>query len=235
MEKWDRFATDKTEALQFSHFYNSRCLRKAVNNMDYGVTNDGIKIFLLNGRLAYEIPCEVCGRKFIRRQNRCTKNRLCDYCKKMLNKKKAEAISQELLAVETKAERRFNKAVERIKKQVKNFEEYQKPIEIAKTRVERYASIPEAMVAIELVRLKYGIIPQQEVGRYKVDFAIPKHKLVVEVDGELFHRKDKNKEREAIIQFALGLEWKIIHIPAELISNDIVKLKDIMDMYVGKH
>ena len=202
--------------------------------MECSITNDGVRVFRLHGRVAYEIPCEICGNKVIKRQRRFAENCLCDYCKKTLKKKKAEAISQELLEIETKAEKRFNKAIERIAKQVKDIDQYQKAVETARTRIERYASIPEAMVAIELIRLKYAIIPQQKVGRYKVDFAIPKHKIIVEVDGELFHKNDKSKEREAIIQFAIGLEWKIVHIPAELISEDITKLKGIMDMYVKK-
>lgn len=200
--------------------------------MEYGMTKDGVRVFLQNGHVAYEVPCEICGNKVIRKR-RTNTNCLCGYCKKTLNEKKKEVIPKELLEVETKAERRFKEAVKRIEKQVENFSEYQKHIEIAKTRVERYASIPEAMVAIELLRLKYSIIPQQKVGRYKVDFAIPKHKLIVEVDGELYHRNDKKKDREAVVQYAIGLDWKIIHIPAELISKDIQKLKEIMDMYVN--
>lgn len=199
--------------------------------MDYGMTHDGVRVFRLHGRIAYEIPCKMCGKKVIRRQSRCIDNCLCDYCKKTLEKKKAEAIKQELWEIETKAERRFRKAVENIENQVKDISIYNKAIEIAETRVEKYASIPEAMVAIELIRLKYAIIPQQKVGKYKVDFAIPKHKLVVEVDGELFHKDDMKREREGIIQIALGMNWRIIHIPAELISKDITKLKEIMEMY----
>lgn len=94
-----------------------------------------------------------------------------------------------------------------------------------------YGSIPEAMVAIELLRLGYRIIPQQKVKKYKVDFAIPKEKIVIEVDGYVYHKDSYKGDREAIIQLALGLDWKIIHIPAELIAEDITKLKSAIGIF----
>lgn len=199
--------------------------------MHRGTTEGAAKVSLdASGHIIYKIPCSICGTEVIKKRNGFKKT-LCKYCELSIKKKSDALISKELLEIETPAEKRFKTAMERIKKQVQDFESYQKAIEIAKTRVEKYASIPEAMVAIELIRLKYCIIPQQKVGKYKVDFAIPKQKLVVEVDGELYHRNDKKKDREASIQFSLGLSWKIIHIPAELIASDITKLKEIMKLY----
>ena len=184
------------------------------------------------GHIVYLIPCAVCGsevpKKAYWRNNVC----LCGYCKGKVKKKTEQHISNSVLTTETKAEKRFNEAVKCIEKQVGNFGEYQKPIEIARTRLEQYGSIPEAMVAIELIRLKYSIIPQQKVNKYKVDFAIPKHKIVVEVDGKTYHHEKSENEREATIQLSLGLDWKIIHIPAEYIKEDIQKLIKIMDMYI---
>ena len=81
---------------------------------------------------------------------------------------------------------------------------------------------------MELIRLGYQIIPQQKVKNYKVDFAIPKQKIVIEVDGAMYHKDKFNGDREAIIQFSLGLDWKIIHIPAEEISKNITKLKRVI-------
>ena len=87
------------------------------------------------------------------------------------------------------------------------------------------------MVAIELLKLGYSIIPQQKVTKYKVDFAIPKQKIVIEVDGSLYHKERYGGGREATIQLALGMDWRIIHIPAELIAEDIQKLKTIIDTF----
>lgn len=189
---------------------------------------DGIKMIeTIPGHEMYAIPCEMCGRKVVRTQYSRKRTYICDYCKGVVRKKKA-VLDERLAKCETKREKQFNSAVEKIKKQVDDFQKYENAINIAKTRAELYGSIPEAMVAIELIKLKYKIIPQQKVGRYKVDFVIPKEKIAIEVDGEIYHRSPYKGEREATIQFSLGLEWKIIHIPAELIAEDITKLNTLI-------
>ena len=83
------------------------------------------------------------------------------------------------------------------------------------------------MVAIQLLYLGYVITPQQKIGRYRVDFLIESIKTVIEIDGAIFHAKQKTN-REAVIQLSLGLDWKILHIPAELIAQDILKLETIL-------
>lgn len=186
---------------------------------------DGIQFFGGHGRFTYIIPCELCGGDVKRTQYSRTRNYICNYCKGLI-KKKEKIVLDHIENVETKAERRFNKAVANIEKQVKNFQAYEKAINIAKTRAEKYGSIPEAMVAIELLKNKHKIIPQQKIGKYRVDFALPDIKMVVEVDGIIFHRRTERKEdREYAIQLALGFDWKIIHIPAELAAKRITMLE----------
>ena len=180
------------------------------------------------GTYLYKIPCAICG-KIVRRV--CytrTITYLCDYCKTTVRKKKE--ISKELLEVKTPKEKQFDKAVNKIKKQVFDFSLYEKAIKIAETRQELYGSIPEVMVAIELLRLGYSIIPQQKIKKYKVDFAIPKEKIIIEVDGSLYHKDVYKGEREAIIQLSLGFDWKIIHVPAEKIAENITKLKQVIEI-----
>ena len=50
----------------------------------------------------------------------------------------------------------------------------------------------------------------------------------IEVDGSVYHKDSYKGDREAIIQLALGLDWKIIHIPAEYIAKDIQKVEQII-------
>ncbi len=130
--------------------------------------------------------------------------------------------------IKTPKEQTFDKAVAKLYKQVKNFDSYKEAIEIAKKRTERYDSIPEVLVAIELIELGYSIIPQQKVGRYRVDFAIPAEKLIIEVDGGLYHPNGPKAGRDGDIQLSLGLDWKILHIPADWISNHIKMLKKVI-------
>lgn len=196
---------------------------------------DGIKIEIGPGRgrprtNIYCIPCDRCGEVTKKLVYDSGKTYLCDYCSKQLTRKKKQLEQNELELIKTKKELAFEKAVDNIKKQVKNFEAYEKAITLAQKRAEVYGSIPEAMVAIELVRLKHQVIPQQKIGKYKVDFVVKDKKLVVEVDGAIYHRDRFGGNREATIQLSLGMDWKIIHIPAELIVKDIRKLKKIIEL-----
>lgn len=182
------------------------------------------------GREVFLIPCATCG-SIIKMATYGRKHRyICERCRSSM-KQKQEAVAQAWLdEIETKGEHRFNQALDRIQKQVRNFSKYERAAEIARTMQDKYGSVPEAMVAVELIRLGYSIIPQQKVGKYRVDFYIPKEKIVVEVDGALFHRDKFGGNREAEINLMLGLDTRIIHIPAELISKKIWKLKECIDV-----
>lgn len=171
----------------------------------------------------YNIPCEICGDMIHKTAYSPKRTYICQYCRGKIKKKTAPVIPE---VVETKKEKQFKKAVEKIKFQVRNFSQYETAIRIAEQKCECYGSIPETMVAIELIRLGYSIIPQQKISKYKVDFAIPKQKLIIEVDGSLYHKEIT--EREAVIQFNIGLDWKIIHIPAERIEKQINKLDAVI-------
>lgn len=178
------------------------------------------------------IPCQECGRRICRSQYSRKRIYICNYCKGLIREKeKAISELEGLEDIETKKDKQFFRAVDKLEKQVKDFSKYEKAIKVAKTRTEKYDSIPEVMVAIELLKLGYKIIPQQKIKRYRVDFAIPKEKIVIEVDGKIFHKDKYKGNREGIIQLSLGLDWKIIHIPAELIAKDITKLSEIIKTY----
>lgn len=182
------------------------------------------------GAYVYKIPCGCCGKIITKLHYRKDIVQMCDYCKLKIKNKKAE-LQKELIETKSKREKQFDKAVNEIKKQVKDFSKYEKAIKIANERAEKYGSIPEAMVAIELLKLGYSIIPQQKVGKYRVDFVIPKQKNVIEIDGSLYHKNVYKGDRESTIQMSLGIEWRIIHIPAELIAKNITKLNEIIQQF----
>lgn len=203
---------------------------------EYYARRDGIKSEIGPGRgrkdgvINYLIPCSKCGAIIKRLIYDGNKTYLCPVCKRN-EKRKKKAYEDEYMDVETKWEKRFNAGVEKIKKQVKNFDDYEESIRLAKTRLNDYDSIPEAMVAIELVRLGHLVIPQQRIGKYKVDFALKDIKTIIEIDGEVYHKNIYNNDREAVIQLSLGMDWKIIHIPASSISKDIQKLEKIISKF----
>jgi very-short-patch-repair endonuclease len=178
-------------------------------------------------RPIYNIPCKKCNRIIKNKGYHSNIDYYCDYCKDKNNKVKKEMfVSDNISNVKTKADIRFEKAVDEIKKQSKDFDKYKKAINIAKERCEKYGSIPEAMVAIELLKLGYSIIPQQKIKQYKVDFVLRKQKIIIEVDGDIFHKDyEKEKRREVEILYAVGFDWKIIRVSAEEIKEDINKLR----------
>lgn len=179
-------------------------------------------VYLVDGWLA--IPCEICGGTLFKTEYSRKRQYICDRCKKKikaLTEVDIVALTSKQDAIE-KRESRFAKAVERIKKQVEDFDSYKSSIKVASTRMDRYGSIPEAMAAIELLKNKYKIIPQQKIGNTRVDFCLPDNKLVIEIDGSLYHT-DMNKEirRDANIKYCLGQDWTILHYPADKVSRNI--------------
>lgn len=175
------------------------------------------------GALVYLVKCSQCGAKMKSLSYGQNKKYVCPDCKYNRKVKQREVEADLLDSITTKSDRRFAKAVEELRKQTKHFGQYAKVIRLAQTAAERYGSVPEAMVAIELLQLGYRVIPQQKIGKYRVDFYLPDEKIVVEVDGSLYHQKQKDG-REATIQLSLGIDTRIIHLPAELIAKDIHKL-----------
>lgn len=198
---------------------------------------DGIKYYYdesrpsrgTKGTIVYIVPCQNCGKVTERTSYGGNIAYICPACREKKKQHQKEVEQAWFDIIEEKGEARFNKALDQIEKQVKSFDKYERAAEIARQGQGKYGSVPEAMVAIELIRLGYSIIPQKKVGKYRVDFYVPKQKFVIEVDGQMYHRNIYKGEREAQIQFALGLDVKIIHVPAELIAKDIQKLKKVID------
>lgn len=166
------------------------------------------------------IPCEMCGRIIKKFSYSRKRTYICDYCKGVIKKKLAPTIPD----TETKAEKRFRTAVARIREQTRNFGKYERAVEIARKRVEKYGSIPEAMMAIGLIQAKFAITPQQHIGKYNVDFLIPQHKAIVEVDGGIYHADhERELKRDLYLRTALGFDWIVVHVPAERVEQSLEK------------
>ena len=176
----------------------------------------------------YKIPCHLCGETYGSRQYTGNRIYLCPTCRELKKAKQKAFVEQLELSIpdaETKEEKRYRKAVETIEKRYGSLKGYEESIEVCRKATFKYGSVPEAMLAIELVRRGYRIIPQQKVGKYHVDFALPNEKLIIEVDGSIYHtNKRKELEREGHINLVIGLDWHFIHIPAESIDKDVRKV-----------
>lgn len=181
------------------------------------------------GAIVYLIPCAKCGASIKSLSYGRNHTYLCERCRHGAQQKKKVVEDELYKELTTPGERRLLKAIDNIKKQVRDIKPYTHAIKLAMTAADKFGSIPEAMVAIELLKLGYKIIPQQRVNKYKVDFYLPDIKTIIEVDGALYHNSKRDDEREAIILFTLGMDTRVIHIPAERIAKNIQKLQECID------
>lgn len=196
-------------------------------NVEYRVS-ETIPYYRNSPRWIYRVPCALCGKEFESVTYSRKQFKLCPECRKKTEAHRKRIQGALISTHESKKENRFNQAVRNIKKQVRDFKQYEKAVNGAMKGMDKYGSVPEAMTAIELLRLGYPFIPQQRVKRYRVDFYIPKIKTVIEIDGSVYHHEEDH-ERDLFIQCAFGFETKILHIPAEMILSNVRLLSRIID------
>lgn len=90
-----------------------------------------------------------------------------------------------------------------------------------------FQSTEEVMVALELIRLKIKAHHQVKIYNYRIDFILPDYKVALEIDGKLFHGKEKKEYeelRDETIRNKLGDGWEVIHIDTENINMNITRL-----------
>lgn len=173
----------------------------------------------------YSIPCAICGAPVTSRTFSAKRAYKCKVCKDDLAKKRqavvkaakdeAEQFFADKMGVDQKHYHRFEKAA------AKFSERYFGNIETARKAIDKYDSIPEVIACIELLHIGTRVIVHQKVGNYTVDFCLPDEKLVVEIDGSLYH-SDEAKEfmRDRIVTSALGDGWAVKHIPADAVTKN---------------
>ena len=130
-------------------------------------------------------------------------------------------------------EKKFNNAVSRFKKLGlgKRILDYKTAMDSVHEKLHSFGwfdSTEEIMVAIELEKNNIEYRHQVKFGnRYKADFVIGDEKIVLEVDGILFHTErtfDKENIRDNLILLTLGSDWEVVRITDELINQNITKL-----------
>lgn len=100
-------------------------------------------------------------------------------------------------------------------------------------KIDKFSSMQEAMVAIQLEHQKVKYESQKEISGKKVDFYLPELKIILEIDGELYH-KDTDKEflRDRQIMHEVGEEYEIVHINAESVPRYTWNLKEALPYIV---
>jgi len=137
-------------------------------------------------------------------------------------------------------EKKLENAILRIYKHAKNKYQYKKPIKIVKDRLNTlgwFDSTEEIMVAIELLKNHIKFKHQVKMGKYRIDFVLPFDKIILEVDGSLFHNEKtraKEEVRDNLIISNLGASWEIVRISDTLINQNITRLIPAINKIVEK-
>lgn len=178
------------------------------------------------GFTIYYPPCHICETPvFSWRYVRNTKY-TCPNCRELLVGRQFDMKLNNCLS---KQERCLNRAIDRISKQT-NIKKYESAIAWIRKHLGNsswFQSTEEVMVAMELIRKGVKAHHQVKVYNYSVDFVLPDLKVALEIDGKLYHGKDKEKyseERDMLICDKLGEGWEIIHIDTDNINRNVTKL-----------
>lgn len=178
----------------------------------------------------YHPPCCLCGEEVHSWSYQSGVKYRCKSCRAIVAQAEKE---QKRIENYQPAEKQLASAVKKIGKHV-DISKYEKAIEkVAKEMHEKpYDSAVEIMVAIELSKQGIAYRHQVKLGSYRADFLLDDMKVVLEVDGVIYHSartRQKEELRDGLILIALGAEWQIVRITDELVNENITKLKQAIE------
>lgn len=157
-------------------------------------------------RILYEHFCAICDTAFASKEKR---DYICEDCSRKIKLiRKIEVVdSAEDTLIKEFWNDKWNKFNDRTIKSA----------DVVRKRVfdgiDNFGSKQEAMVAIQLERNGVSYETQKKIGEYKVDFFIPKLRIVLEIDGCLYHTNENATFlRDRKIMSYLGEKWEIVHL-----------------------
>lgn len=163
--------------------------------------------------------CVMCGSDY---ENNSASSYKCPKCEAKLNIiKKLEMLSKaENKIKRTRRTVNLENAISNIRKRVIN-------------KIDVFSSMQEVMVAIQLENQNIQYETQKEINGKKVDFFIKDMNIILEVDGELYH-KDKQKEIDRDIEILKNLNknFEIVHIDADSVPRNTWNLKEALPFIV---
>jgi very-short-patch-repair endonuclease len=95
-------------------------------------------------------------------------------------------------------------------------------------------------IEVAIILLQQGIKFRHQVRfgkRYVADFVLDEMKVVLEVDGDIFHGEStmaKQKIRDDLIVAALGPEWEIVRIKTSTLNQNMAKLPKALKAVLKK-
>lgn len=126
-------------------------------------------------------------------------------------------------------EKKLETAIKRVSA-VADISKYEKAIAYIRDNLDKsgwFQSTEEIMVAMELIRCGVKAYHQVKVYEYHVDFVLPDMKVILEIDGPIYHSRDKEKKqqiRDDVIRYKFGEGWEVIRIKTDCINMNISKL-----------
>lgn len=174
----------------------------------------------------YYPPCHICGASVMSWSYLRGTKYTCADCRELLIERQED---KKVSNLAEKQQRCLDRAIERISKMAK-IGNYAKGIEWVKSNLGKaglFQSTEEVMVALELSRRQVKAFHQVKVYNYSIDFVLPDYKVALEIDGKLYHGKDKQAYqaiRDKAICNKLGEGWQIIRIDTDCINMKITKL-----------
>lgn len=174
----------------------------------------------------YYPPCHICGAPvYSWKYTRDVKFTCPDCRREMISQIRTE----KSLMSSGKKLNKLETAIKRVSK-VTSIEPYANAIRVINKRLDKpgwFQSTEEIMVALELIRRGIRANHQVRIYEYTVDFILPDEKVVLEIDGPLYHGKERQDYQrirdDAIIQ-KLGDGWQMIRISTENINLNVTRL-----------
>lgn len=192
----------------------------------YEALEEHIPIEKINGYNYYYPSCHICGEgvknwSYIR-----GKKYTYPECKVLMvlfeqGKKKDLTVEQRKL--------KLKRASSRISK-VANISNYNEAIKTAEETIANqnwFQSTEEVMVGLQSIKKNIQFETQYKVGPYSCDFYLPDLKVVLEIDGELFHGKDRHEReviRDNIIETELGNGIIVLRIKTSYINMNVTRI-----------
>ena len=156
------------------------------------------------------------------------------YCEECAKKVYAQNKADEKEYVRLKKKQMLNSALCNLESQNVDMYKLKPAIEKVQTYIENYPdkfdSSYEMLAAIILIDNGVKFQMQKRILNYQVDFCIPSHKIILEVDGER-HKSNKSydRERDEKIIDEMGYDWNIIRIGTDNLDKKATKLIKAID------
>lgn len=158
----------------------------------------------------------------------------CESCAEKVEKQHKEEFET---YIRLKKRMMFYKALTILEKQNAYMYKLKEAIDVVEEHLtknpDKYDSSYEVLASIILVHNRIYSKRQYKIGKYMVDFFLPEHGVVLEIDGERHkYQKGHDQKRDEYIKKELGPGWNIIRIKTEYLDQKAEKLPEAINAVV---